>query len=112
MRAVDHDAGETAVYAALAEFKAVAMIEVEHYLGIFPTEFLGIGHGTLCHVAQQGSVGIVAGAFGNLQDYGRFFFGSGFDDSLELLHIVEVESRDSIAALDGFGKHFLGVDKA
>ena len=88
------------------------MVEVKNDLGILPAELLGISHSTLGHVAQEGSVGIVAGTLGYLEDDGALFFGSGLDDGLELLHVVEVEGRDSVTSLDGLGKHLAGVDEA
>ncbi len=109
---VDHHGRETAVDAALAKLEAVTVVEVEDNLGVLPAEFLGIGDSTLGHVAEQGGVGIVAGAFGNLENHGRLLFGSGLDDGLELLHVVEVEGGDCITALDGLGKHLTGVDQA
>ncbi len=112
VRTVDHNRREAAVDAALAELEAIAVVEVKNDFGIFPAEFLGVCYGTLGHVAQEGGVCIVAGALGNLENYGRFFFSSCLDDGLELLHVVEVESGDCITALDGFLKHLASVDKA
>ena len=84
---------------------------MEHDLGMFPTEFLGVFYSALSHVAQEGSVCIVACALGNLKDNGRLFLRSSLDDGLKLLHVVEVESGDSIAALDSLGEHLAGVHK-
>ena len=100
------------VDAILAELEAVAVVEVEYNLGMFPTEALGIVNSTLSHVTEQNRVGVVAGAFRYLEDYGRFGVGSSLDDSLELLHVVEVECRNSISAMYGFCKHLAGVYKA
>ena len=94
VRAVDHHRREAVVDAAFAKLEAVAMVEMENDLGMLPAEFLGIGHCALSHVAEQGAVGIVARTLGNLKDNGRFFLGSSLDDGLELLHVVEVKSRD------------------
>ncbi len=88
------------------------MVEVKHNLGILPAKFLCIGHGTLGHITEKGRIGIVAGTFGNLEDYRGFFLGSSLDDGLELLHVVEVESRDGISPLDGLGKHLTSVNQA
>ncbi len=88
------------------------MVEVQTDLGIFPAEFLSVSHSTLSHVAEKGSVSIVAGTLRYLKDYGRFFFSGCLDDSLELLHIVEVESGNGITAFDCLGKHLTGVDQA
>ena len=109
MRAVDHHRREAAVDAALAQLERIAVVEVKGDLGIFPSEFFGVFNGALCHVAQQGGVGIVAGAFGNLKDNGGALLGCGLDDCLKLLHVVEVESGNSIAAFDGLFEHLAGV---
>ena len=67
---VDHDARETVLDARFAEFEAVAVVEMENNLGILPAEFFGVGNCTLGHIAKKGGVGIVAGAFRDLKDYG------------------------------------------
>ena len=110
--AVDHHRRETVVDAALAKLEAVTVVEVQNDLGILPAEFLGVGHSTLGHIAEQGRVSVVASALGHLENNGRLLLCGGLDDGLELLHVVEVESGDCITALDGLGKHLTGVDQA
>jgi hypothetical protein len=88
------------------------VVEVQNNLGIFPAEFFGVFNGTLCHVAEECGICIVAGTFGNLEDNGRFFFRSCLDDGLKLLHVVEVKSGNSITALDGLFEHLAGVYEA
>jgi hypothetical protein len=44
----------------------------------------------------------LAGAFGNLQHHGCFFFFAGFDDGLEQFHVVDVESAKRVFAFQGF----------
>ncbi len=87
------------------------MVEVKNNLGMLPAKFLGIGNGTLCHITQKSGVGIVAGTLGNLEDYRRLLLGSGLDDGLKLLHVVEVESRDCVSPFDSLCKHLTGVHK-
>jgi len=72
-------------------------------------QFLGKLDGSLGHVAQKGLVGILAGAFGDLQDHWRFGFHAGTDNGLQLLHVVEIVCRNGITAVDGVGKHLAGV---
>ena len=108
---IDHHGRETGVHAALAGLEAVTVIEVEADLGIGPAELLGVSDGTLGHVAEKGGVGVVAGALGNLKDDRGLGLGSGLDDGLELLHVVEVESGDGVTAINGLGEHFAGVHK-
>ena len=107
--AIDHHAGETKVAAALAQLKAVAVVEVKHDLRVLPAQLLGKLHGTLCHVAQQRLVGILASALRHLQDHRRLGVGCGSDDGLQLLHVVEIEGGDCITAIDGFLEHLARV---
>ena len=111
-RSVDHHAGETEVHTALAELEAVTVVEVQTDLRVLPTELLGVLNSALSHVTEQGLVSVVTGTFGYLEDYRRFGLSRSFDDSLELLHVIEIESRDCIASLDCLGKHLTGVDQA
>ena len=47
VRAVDHNGGEAVVDAVLAELEAVAVVEVQHNLGMLPAQLFGVGYGTL-----------------------------------------------------------------
>ena len=87
------------------------MVEVKHNLRLLPTELLCILHSTLCHIAQKGLVSVVACALGNLEDNWRLCLGRSLDDSLKLLHIVEIECRDCISACNGLCEHLTGVYK-
>ena len=77
---------------SLAELEAVAVVKVEHNLGMFPTEALGIINSTLGHVTEQNRVGVVAGAFRYLEDYGRFGVGSSLDDSLSCSMLLKLNA--------------------
>ena len=88
------------------------MIEVKNNLRLLPSEFLCILDGSLCHIAEESLVCIVAGTLGNLENNWRLCFSAGLNDSLKLLHIVEVECRDGVAALYCLGEHLTGVHKA
>ena len=107
--AVVHHAGEAHVDAAFAGLEAVAVVEMENNLGVGATQLLGILNGTLGHVAQEGGVGIVAGTLADLQNDGTLGLDGGLDDGLHLLHVVEVEGGDGIAAIDGFLEHLAGI---
>jgi hypothetical protein len=87
------------------------MVKMETDLGILPSEFLGILDGTLCHIAEEGLVGIVAGTLRNLEDDRGPLLGASLDDGLQLLHVVEIECRDGISTLYGLREHFPGVHK-
>ena len=107
--AVDHDAGEAAVNAALAGLEAVAVVEVENDLGLLAAEFLGVLNRAFGHVAENRGVRVLAGALGDLHDDGRLRLDRRLDDGLHLLHRVEVEGRNSISALDRLREHLLRV---
>ena len=109
---IDHNGREAHVDAALAKLERIAVIEMEADLRMLPSEFLCIFNSTLCHVTEKSLVGIVACTLGNLEDYRGLCFGSSLDDSLELLHIVEIECRNGVTAFDGFCEHFFGVHEA
>ena len=111
-RSVDHHRAEAHVNAALAQLEAVAVVQVKNNLGVLPTQFLGILNSTFCHVAEEGLVGVVTGTLGNLENHRALGLCSCHDDGLELLHVVEIESRDGVTAFNGLGEHFAGVYKA
>ena len=110
--AVVHHAAEAHVDAALAGLEAVAVVQVQHNLGVGAAEFLGVLHGTFGHVAQQGGVGVVACTLAHLQDDGALGLDGGLDDGLHLLHVVEVESGDGVAAVHSLAEHLAGVHES
>ena len=110
--AVVHYAGEAHVDAALAGLEAVAVVEVQHNLGVGTAQLFGILHGTLGHVAQEGGIGIVACTLGHLQDDGALGLDCGLDDGLHLLHVIEIEGGDGVAAVDCFLEHLTGVHES
>ena len=87
------------------------MVEVKNNLRFLPSEFLCILHCTLCHIAEKGLVCIIAGTLGYLENNWGLGLCRSLDDGLELLHIIEVERRNSIATLDSLGEHLSGVHK-
>ena len=99
------------VDAVFAELERVAVVKVKNDLGMLPTDRLGILNGTLGHIAEQDGVGIVARTLRDLKDNGGLGFGSGADDGLKLLHVVEIECRNGITAVNGLGKHLASVYK-
>ena len=112
-RTVDHDRRKAHVDAALAQFERVAVIEVQADRNAFAAvELLGILYGSLSHVAQQRLVGIFAGSGRYLQNDGRIHLDTCRDDGLQLLHVVEVECRNGIAAFDGLGEHLSRVHQS
>ena len=111
VRTIDHHRREAEINAALAGLEAITMIQVKHNLRMLPTELLSILYCTLSHVAEQGLVSILASTLRNLKDNRALGSSRSRDDCLELLHVVEIEGRNSIAALDCLCKHLTGVYK-
>ena len=109
VRTVNHHRGETIVDALLANLEGVTMVEVKNNLRILATEFLGVLNSTLGKVAEDGTVGISASTLRHLHDDGRLGLNSSLNDSLHLLHCVEVESGDGIATSNGLLEHLTGV---
>ncbi len=101
--AVDHDAGEAFVDAFLAEFVGIAVVEVDGDGDI------GEADGGFDEFFEVDGVGILAGAFGDLEHDGRFFLFAGFDDGLEQFHIVHVEGSQGVFALEGLCKQVARV---
>ena len=112
VRAVDHHRGEAHLDAALAELEAIAVVEVESDLWVGAAELLSILYSTLCHVAKESLVSVLACATGHLKDDRRLRFNDSADNRLELLHVVEVECWDSIATLDSLSEHLARVHQA
>ena len=103
--AVDHNRGEAAVDAGLAELERVAVVEVD------ADGQPGVLNGGFDELHQINMLGVVARARGNLQDQRRVFLHRRFGDALNDLHIVDVERADGVAALIRFFEHFRGCNK-
>jgi hypothetical protein len=98
--AVDHDACEAAVHAAFAQFKRIAVIEVQ------ADGQVGFNDRRLDELHQVGMVGVFACAGADLQDQRGAEFLGCFRDALYDLHVVHVERADGVAAGVSFFKHF------
>ena len=105
---VDHNRRETHIDAILAELERVTVVEVQNDRNVL-TQLLSVLNSTLSHIAEQSLVSVLTRTRRNLQDYGRAALNASRDDSLHLLHIVKVESGDSIATLDSLSEHLTGV---
>jgi hypothetical protein len=112
-RAIDHDIAETAGNAINTELITVTMVKVKSNRNtlVFRIDFLGIFNSTLSHVTQKSLVSISTSTTRNLKDNRALCLNTSSDDSLHLLHVVEVESRDSKALLHSMSEHLLGVNK-
>ena len=95
MRAVDHHRRETVFDAALAKLETVPMVQMQHDRHRH-AQFLGVFHRPLRHIPQQGLVRVIASALRHLQNHRRLRFRASRHDGLQLLHIIEIESRNRI----------------
>ena len=111
VRTVDHHRGEAHFDTALAELAAITVVEVKGDLRIGAAQLLSVFYSTLSHVAQERLVSVLTCAAGYLKDDGRLGLYCSADDSLQLLHVIEVESGDSVATLDSLCEHIAGVHK-
>ena len=111
VRTVDHHRRETHIDAILAKLEGIAVIQMQHDRNVL-AQLLGILHGTLGHVAQNGRIGILAGTRRHLHNHGRRSFDARLHDGLHLLHVIEIESGNGIPTLDRLGKHLAGIHQA
>ncbi len=104
---VDHNGGETAVDAGLAGLKAVTVVQVQSdgNLG-------ALDHSGLDQLDQVSGVGVGTGALGNLQDNGSVLLLASLGDALDDLHVVDVESTNSVAAVISLLEHLGSSNKS
>jgi len=112
-RTIDHDIAETVANAINAKLIAVTMIKVKSNGDtlVLRIDLLGVFNSTLSHVTKKSLVSIGTSTTRNLKDNRALCLDTSSDDSLHLLHVVEVESRDSKALLHSMSEHFLSVNK-
>jgi len=112
-RTVDHDVGETALDAGNNKLVAVTVVKVESNgdsLAV-SADLLGVLNSTLSHVTQKSLVSIGTSTLGNLKDNRALALSAGSDNGLHLLHVVEVEGRNSKTAVNSTAEHLTGVHK-
>ena len=109
VRTVDHHRGEAHFDTALAELEAITVVKVKGDLRISAAQLLSVFDSTLSHVAQERLVSVLTCAAGYLKNDRRLGFYCSADDSLQLLHVIEVECWDSVATLDSLSEHIAGV---
>ena len=97
---VDHDGGEAAVDAGLAGLEAVAVVQVQS-----DGDLGALQNSSLHQLHEVRVVGVSTGALGDLQDNGSVLLAAGLGDTLNDLHVVNVESANSVAAVVGLLKH-------
>ena len=91
---INHNGGEAAIDAALAQLEGIAVVQVQHNGNIRILDY-----GSLNQLHQVGVVGISAGALGNLEDNGAMQLTGSLGDTLDDFHVVDVESTDCVAAI-------------
>ena len=97
---VYHNRSKSAVYASLAGLKIRTVIKVKGY------RKTGLLCGSLNHSYKIIVRSIFSCACGNLKNYGRIMLFASSCDTLDNLHIVDVESAYCIAALISLFEHF------
>ena len=102
---VDHNRSESSVYAFLAGLEIGTVVKMKGY---GKAGFLFCG---LDHCKQVIVVGIFSCTGRHLENYGGVVLFASRDNSLHYLHIVNVESADSIAAFISLFKHFGCINK-
>ena len=112
VRSVDHHRAKAHVDAALASFEAITVVEVKYDFRMCATKFLSVSYSTFSHVAEKSLVCVFTSTLRNLEDHGALLCSSSLNDSLELLHVVEVESGDSVATLYGTSEHIASIHEA
>ena len=90
---VDHDGGKAAVDAGFADFKILAVVEVD------ANRQIGVLNRGFNELHQINVLGVFSRAGRNLQDNRGFLFLGGLGDTLDDLHVVDVEGADGVAAL-------------
>ena len=112
MRTIDHYRRETGIDARFAQFERVTVIKMQNDFRMSQTELFSILYSTFSHITQQRLIGILTGTFRDLEDHRRFGFSASLNNSLQLLHIIEVERWNSVTAFNGTCKHVTRIDKA
>ena len=108
-RTVDHDRREAIVDTVLTEFECISVVEVEYDFRMLASELLSVFYSTLSKVTEDSAVSIVTSTLWNLHDNRRLSFYCSHNDSLHLLHCVEVECWNSVTASNCALEHLAGV---
>ena len=98
--AVDHNGGEAAVDAGVAGLKVRAVVEMQSDRNV-----RALLNSSLYHLNEVGVVCVSACALGYLQDYRSVLLLASLGDTLNDLHVVHVESANSVAAVVSLLEH-------
>src|SRR5574344_1498588 len=108
MRTIYHYRRETHLYAGFAKLKRIAVIQMKNNRNI-ASQLLCILNCALRHISQYSLIGILSCTGRYLKNNRRLCLYASLNNSLHLLHVVEIEGWNSIASLNRFGKHLPGV---
>ena len=100
---VNHHAGETFINALFAQFEGVAVVQVDGDGDV------GQADRRLDEFLEIDRVGVLAGAFGNLEHQRRLFLFAGLDDGLDEFHVVDVERAERVFAFQRLCKQLFGM---
>ena len=98
--AVDHNGGETAVDAGLAGLEVRAVVQMQGDRNI-----RALLNSCLYHLYEVGVVSVSACALGYLKNDRSVLLLASLGDTLNDLHVVHVESADSVAAVISLLEH-------
>ena len=99
-RAVDHNGGEAAVDAGLAGLEVRAVVQMQSDRNI-----RALDNSCLYHLYEVGVVSVSACALGYLKNDRSVLLLASLGDTLNDLHVVHVESADSVAAVISLLEH-------
>ena len=100
---INHHAGKAFINAVFAQLERVAVIEVDGDGDVREAD------GGLDELLEIDRVGVLAGAFGNLQHHGSFFFFACLDDGLEQFHVIDVKRPEGVFALQRLGEQVFSM---
>ena len=98
---IDHNRSKSAVNAGFAQFKSITMVKVQSNRN-FGVEL----YGSLNKLHKISVVRISTGALGNLKDHRALQLACCFGNTLDDLHVIDVECADCISAVICLCKHF------
>ena len=92
MAGIDHDAGETFIDALLAEFEGIAMVQMDGDGDVRQAD------GGFDELLEIDGVRVLTRTLGYLKNQRSFFLFASLNDSLDELHVVDVEGAEGVLA--------------
>ena len=97
---IDHNGCETVIDTGLAGLKCITVVKMQ------ADRQTGLDNCSFNQLYKISTVGISTCAFGNLKDDRSVAFLCSFCDTLDDLHVVDVESTNGVTTVVSFLKHF------